>query len=150
MGEPFNHIQRDACRCGPPPEQCVAGEEVLAQFGWRDSRFRNEPRAGREVGLSMLRGGMSVDQVARYVLNATATDDRLKRACVRRATANRLRHAGFGVVHTPGPKDKGVHCTVSWPGSDPINGPQVPWPAGVTALFDSCFNEGTEAQTYEP
>jgi hypothetical protein len=150
MGKPLNHIQRDACRCGPPPERCVPPEEVLTQFGWSDSQFRNEPRIGIELGLSMLRGAMSTEQVARYVLNATATDDRLKRACVRRAAATRLRQAGFGVVHTPGPKGKEVHCTVSWPGSDPIDGPRVPWPREVTALFDSCFNEGTEAQTHEP
>jgi hypothetical protein len=82
MGKPVNHIQRDACRCGPPPERCVPPEEVLTQFGWCDS--------------------------------------------------------------------KEVHCAVSWPGDNPIDGPQVPWPREVTALFDSCFNEETEARTNEP
>ena len=60
MREAVNHIQRTACRCGSPPESCVAAEEVLTQFGWRDSPFRDQPRIGRELGLSVLRGSVSV------------------------------------------------------------------------------------------
>lgn len=56
------------------------------------------------------------------------------------ATALRLREAGFAIVHTPGRIRGGVHATVVWPADDPLNHQEVPWPPGVPALFDECFN----------
>ncbi len=144
-----NHVQRSVCRCGPPPEQCMAEDQELAQFGWANKPFRNQPRIDRELGLSVLRGPISVEAAVRYVLPEPPTQSQLRRGQTRLTTAGRLREAGFAVVHTPGPVRNDEHCTVVWPDSDPVSAPQVPWPPEVSARFDSCFNEGREVQADE-
>lgn len=144
-----NHVQRSACRCGPPPERCMADGQELAQLGWADRPFRNQPRIDRELGLSVLRGPISTEAAVRYVLPETPTQSQLRRGQIRLTTAGRLWEAGFAVVHTPGPVRKDEHCTVLWPASDPISAPQVPWPLEVSARFDSCFNKEREVQTDE-
>lgn len=149
VGEQSNHVQRSACRCGPAPERCVPDDGVLTQLGWAGKPFRNQPRIERELGLSVLRGTVSVEDAERYVLPRPPTSEQLKKGRVRRTTAGILRRAGFGVVHTPGPVRSGVHCTITWPDTDPVNAPEVPWPAQVSKRFDSCFNEEMEVQADE-
>lgn len=103
MGESPNHVRRSACRCGPPPERCLPDDEELVQHGWRDSRYRNQPRIDREPGLSVLRGPISIETATRYVLRwEEPTEQQLNRSRLRRTTAGALRAAGFAVVHTPG------------------------------------------------
>lgn len=100
MEKPPNHVQRSACHCGPPPERCVPDDEELIQHGWRGSRYRNQPRIDRELGLSVLRGSISVEEATRYVLRwERPTEQQLNRARIRRTTARALREVGFAVVH---------------------------------------------------
>jgi hypothetical protein len=149
LDEPPNHVKRSACQCGPSPEQCVSDSEVLAQHGWVGRSFRNQPRIDRERGLSVLRGEVSLEGATRYVLPREPNEQDLRKACIRRTTAAALRRAGFAVVHTPGKVRGSVHCTVAWPGADPLENPQVPWPPEVSAAFDSCFNEVWEVNPDE-
>jgi hypothetical protein len=149
-GEPSNHVKRAACRCGPPPEACVPDGAVITQHGWKPSPFRNQPRPERELGLSVLQGKLSVLEATRYVLQGEMpTDRQLLKARVRRTTGEMLRTAGFALVHTPGRLRRGVHCTVVWPDSDPLEAAGIPWPSEVSALFDSCFNEEGEVEPDE-
>lgn len=136
-----NHVKAAACRCGPLPEQCVLDEEVLTQYGQLRSPFRVEPRVDRELGLSVLRGPLSLEDVVRHVLRREPTEGDLAKSRVRRATAARLRRAGFAVVHTPGRTPDSPHCTVAWPATEPIENPQVPWPSEVSERFAGCFNK---------
>jgi hypothetical protein len=145
-----NHMQRDACHCGLSPEQCVRDEEMLTQFGLIRSPFRNQPRIDRELGLSVLRGEISLEDATRYVIQAEPTERDLMKARIRRTTAEVLREAGFAVVHTPGRRVRASsHCTIAWPDSDPIQMPHVPWPSEISARFDSCFNERGEVELDE-
>ena len=150
-GKPFNHVRWAACRCGPPPDRCVPDGAVLTQYGVRRAPFRNQPRIGRELGLSVLRGRISLEDAVRYVLKESPTEHDLRRARIRRTTVGELRLAGFAVVHTPGRvrgKDA-IHCTVAWPETDPIDASQVPWPAMASERFDACFNEVWEEEPDE-
>jgi hypothetical protein len=149
LGQPPNHIKRDACRCGPSPERCVSDSEVLTQHGRVAQSFRNQPRMHLELGLSVLKGEVSLEEATRYVLRREPTDKDLQKACIRRTTAGALRRAGFAVVHTPGRVSDSVHCTVAWPAADPLESSQVPWPPEVSAAFDSCFNEEEEVNSDE-
>src|SRR5712664_2930870 len=150
MAEPTNHVKRAACRCGPPPEQCVTDGEVLTQHGWQDSPFRAQPRIERELGLSVLRGAISAREVTQYVLQGKEpTDRQLAKARIRQTTAVELRLAGFAVVHTPGRVLDSAHCTVAWPDRDPLEAPEVPWPPDVSERFDSCFNKEGEVKAGE-
>ena len=146
MGQAPNHVRRAACRCGPPPELCVPDDEILTQHGWIRSPFRNQPRGERELGLSVLRGPISLTEATRYVLQGEPpTERQLRKSRIRSSTAILLRQAGFAVVHTPGRVRNSAHCTVAWPDTDPLEAPQVPWPSEVSERFDSCFNEEWEA-----
>jgi hypothetical protein len=146
LKEPPNHVKRAACRCGPPPELCVSDDEVLTQHGWTRSPFRSQPRIDRELGLSVLRGQVSLEEAAQYVLQGEQpTERQLLKSRIRRTTAKALRQAGFAVVHTPGRILASAHCTVAWPDRNPLEAPLVPWPAEVSERFDSCFNEEREA-----
>jgi len=140
---PANHVQRAACKCGPPPELCVPDETLLTQFAWRPSSFRIRPRADRgELGLSVLIGRLTVEEAARYVLMGQPPPARqLASAAVRLTTAGDFRRAGFAVVHTPGRVKPGIHATVVWPNTDPIRCPDGNWNTQVSDLFNMCFNE---------
>jgi hypothetical protein len=150
LGNLLNHMQRDACHCGPPPEQCVGDEEVLTQYGLIRAPFRNQPRIALELGLSVLRGRISLEDATRYVIQAKPAERDLMKARIRRTRAGVLREAGFAVVHTPGRRVRAsVHCTVAWPDSDPLRTPQVPWPSEISERFGSCFNEYREVEPDE-
>jgi hypothetical protein len=117
---------------------------VLVQHGWTSSPFRNQPRIERELGLSMLRGRISLEKVTQYVLQGELpTERQLKKSRIRRTTAAELRRKGFAIVHTPRRIPSSVHCTIVWPDDKPLEAPQVPWPPDVSERFDSCFNEET-------
>lgn len=139
-----NHVKAMACRCGSPPEHCVPDGETLTQYGRAGSPFRCQPRIERELGLSVLRGPLTLEETVRHVLRREPTESDLARSRIRRTSAGRLREAGFAVVHTPGRTSVGVHCTVAWPGAEPIENPQVPWPMEVAAQFQRCFTENEE------
>lgn len=122
----------------------MAADEIVPQYGRRAAGFRNQPRAGVELGLSVLRGQLTAEEAARYVLGARGqalTRHQLADAAVRHATARALRESGFAVVHTPGKIKGGPHTSVVWPSADPLTLQQVPWPAETSEKFDSCFNE---------
>jgi hypothetical protein len=141
-GGPVNHLRRAACRCGPPPEDCVADATVLTQFGRKTELFRNAPRIERELGVSLLMGEQTAEEALRYVLQGNSpTRQQLSQAVTRLTSVGKLRKAGFAVVHTPGRVAHGIHVSVVWPGADPLNRQDVPWPGAVSELFDSCFNE---------
>lgn len=140
-----NHVQRSACRCGTPPDECVPDDSLLTQHAWKAGKFRNAPRVEREVGLSMLIGDVSVEDATRHVLmGKPATREQLRRAVVRLTRAGKLRKVGFAIVHTPGRITAGRHVTVVWRDDDPLNHPEVPWPPAVSDLFDTCFNDEWE------
>lgn len=144
-----NHVKAAACRCGGPPERCISDGEVLTQYGKRRSAFRVQPRIERELGISLLRGLLPVQDAARHVLRREPTESDLNKSRIRGTTAGALRQAGFGVVHTPGRIPGGLHCTVAWPSSDPIANPRVPWPPEVSERFDRCFNKEEEGEPDE-
>lgn len=140
-----------ACRCGPPPEDCVLGDSVLTQQAWGAGKFRNAPRLERELGVSALIGEWSAEGATRYVLmGQSPTTKQLSRAVVRLTTVGKLRSAGFAVVHTPARVLRGAHVTVVWPDDDPLNRPDAAWPHEVSEQFDSCFNEGGGGGQNEP
>jgi hypothetical protein len=145
-----NHIQRSACKCGPPPEDCVPDNEDLTQYGPKAGKFRNQPREGVELGLSVLIGRWSAGDAVRYVLPQPPAKEQLDRAVVRLTTAGTLRKAGFAVVHTPGRVKPGKHATVVWSQGDPIAQPVVPWSQTASEEFDSCFNKEGEGEHDEP
>lgn len=72
----------------------MAEDQELAQFGWVSKPFRNQPRIDRELGLSMLRGPISIVAAVRYVLPETPTQSQLRKGRIRLTTAGRLREAG--------------------------------------------------------
>jgi hypothetical protein len=146
---PPNHVKRSACRCGPPPEQCVSDSEVLTQHGWLGRSFRNQPRIERERGLSVLRGEVSLKEATRRVLPREPSVRELAEARIRRTDVATLRRAGFAVVHTPGELRGSVHCTVVWPDAAPLENPQVPWPPEISEAFDACFNGRGEVEPDE-
>lgn len=132
------------CRCGTPPERCVSDDEVMTQYGQLRSPFRVQPRIERELGVSLLRGPLSLEEAARHVLRREPTESDLAKSRVRRTTVASLRTAGFAVVHTPGKISDSPHCTIAWPSADPIEKPQVPWPREVSERFEGCFNKEEE------
>jgi hypothetical protein len=141
-GGPSNHLRRAACRCGPPPERCVPDDTVLTQFGRKTELFRNAPRLERELGVSLLIGKQTIEDALRYVLQGNPpTRQQLRQAVTRLTSVGKLRNAGFAVVHTPGRVRQGIHVSVVWPGDDPLNRQDIPWPGSVSEAFDSCFNE---------
>lgn len=151
MDKVQNHVKAGACGCGPPPEQCVRDDEVLTQYGQLRSPFRGQPRVERELGISVLRSVNSLEEATRHVLRREPTDSDLRKSRIRRTTAAVLRAAGFAVVHTPGRVLHSPHCTIVWPDADPIETPQVPWPAEVSERFEECFNDkGGEGEADEP
>jgi hypothetical protein len=129
----------------------VPDETVLTQFGWSTEAFRKAPRIDRELGVSLLVGEQSSEAALRYVLAGTAPSKRQLIQASRRLTkAGALRVAGFAVVHTPGRVKGGIHVTVVWPGTEPLNRQDVPWPIAVSELFDTCFNDDRGGGRNEP
>lgn len=129
-----------ACRagCGSDPLDCVPDDVVLAQYG--EARFRNEPRAAIEKGLSMQIGEWAAEDLCRHIFG-TPPEEHLLLAAVRYTKAGDLRARGFSVIHTPGRVgSQKSHVTIAWTtgASDAIA--SVPWPTSVTTAFDECFN----------
>jgi hypothetical protein len=115
---------------------------ILTQQSW-SGEYRSAPREDREKDLSMLRGELSVLEACEYVnVRGPLTEARVARAGVRYTTAGKLRAKGLAVVHTPGRIKGGPHVSVVWPGDNPLDTQEVPWPPGVSAAFTACFNEG--------
>jgi hypothetical protein len=138
-------IRRAACKCGPPPDQCVPDEAFLTQHAY-NGKFRRAPRIEREVDVSLLVGNdWSEASATRYILREREPSERqLAETTLRQTTAGALRRVGFAVVHTPGKIKTKPHVSVIWPNSDPLVRQQVPWPPGVSDRFDACFTGNEE------
>jgi hypothetical protein len=119
----------------------VPDEMILTQQTW-NGEYRSGPREDREKDLSMLRGELSLVEACEYVnVRGPLTEARVARAGVRYTTAGRLRAKGLAVVHTPGKIKDGPHVSVVWPDDNPLDNQVAPWPPGVSAGFEACFNE---------
>ena len=136
-----NFVAKRACKCGPPPAECIAPTEVLTQYG-KAGDFRSSPNFETgEVEMSLLRGLFTPHAAARTVRGSRLSDAELTSAGARYTTAGRLRKAGFAVVHTPLSVKKPDHVSVVWPDDDPLNRQDVPWPKPVVDAFNECFND---------
>lgn len=66
----------------------------------------------------------------------------VERADVRYTSAQRLRDAGFAVIHTCGGAGEGYgHVSVVWPSQEPLDKADPNWPAPVQDAFAACFTE---------
>lgn len=146
-----NYVEANACRCGPPPDQCIQDDELLTQHTWRAGVFNDEPRQG-ELDLSMLRGDVSVADACDYRTSGVRVSAaKIAKAGRRQTTAGKLRAAGLAVVHTPGQRIKnGLHVSVVWPQDDPVHVQQTPWPPDVSNGLAACFNEERGDSDDEP
>lgn len=144
------YVANRACRCGPPPEECVGDDELLTQHTWVDGEFIDEPRES-EKDLSMLRGDVSVEECCTFRSPIYGAAPAKVAASGRRvAAAGKIRAAGLAVVHTPGPKTpKGLHVSIVWPQGNPIQAQKAPWPTRVSEAFKACFNEEEEGREYQ-
>lgn len=142
-----SHVQKAACRCGPPPELCITDDTVLTQHAWSVDKFRAQPRIEVEVAVSLLVGSdWTKESASKYVLRGESpTRRRLARVALRHTTAGALRAAGFAVVHTTGRVRGNPHVSVVWPATRPLQEQLVPWPSEVSARFDACFTGENEA-----
>lgn len=133
-----------SCRCGPPPEQCLADDEVVSHYGEINAtgacHHHSSPRPPKVPALSVHRGRLTPHEACAHV-RGPVTDALLTRTCVRYTTVGALRTAGFAVLHTPGRLTAGVHCSVFYPAGNPTTDQTAPWPASVRKAFDRCFNE---------
>lgn len=135
-------MRGEACQCGPPPDLCVADDEVLTHHTKTAGEFLNAPRVETEREISLLRGKLTTEEATRYRFRrggAAAIQAAVERSSVRHTTAGQLRRVGFAVVHTPGRMINGTHISVVWPTDDPLKRQDVPWPDDVAAKFASCF-----------
>lgn len=133
-----------ACKCGPPPEECVKDDTVLVRYyaaARRDTAFTL--REGNETALSVLMADdWSLHEIATYVrMGRPPTPEVLATARALRTTAGNLRRSGFAAVHTPGAIPNGPHVSVVWPAAKPFEEQAATWPPEVSAAFRACFNE---------
>lgn len=140
-----SYFSRSACDCGPPPELCVADDEVLTHHGKAADAFIDAPRINRgrnrgpERDVSLLRGKWTARDATIYRFSHP-TPGQLARAVVRCTTAGKLRSAGFAVLHTPGALENGPHVSVVWPADNPMERQDIPWPKEVADRFTKCFD----------
>ena len=131
----LNFIVSVACKCGPPPEECLQNDEQITQLSEAGGApFRDAPRSDRERGLSVIRGKREVEEAERLVkVRLTSPDNR-----VRHATVGVLRAAGFAVVHTP-TRTNPDHVSVIWPGDNWKTQQDIPWSPEVMLKFAACL-----------
>lgn len=134
-----NYVQDRACSDPDGPLSCVAAEELVTQHTFTGS-YRDMPRLGRELSLSVFRGRVSARDATNYIKFGKMVEEWEKRRIrVRRLGVGKLRAAGLAIVHTPGRVAYPEHCSVVWPASDPLNMQIADWPAEVQAAFAACF-----------
>lgn len=138
-------VRKRACPVDLAGGQCIGGEEILTQHTKERGQYIKAPRPDMkdEVELSVMRGRLTVAaayQQRNGGLPAHPAD--VERADVRYTTAQRLRDAGFAVIHTCGPAGEGYgHVSVVWPPANPLDEPDRNWPTAVQDDFDTCFTE---------
>jgi hypothetical protein len=132
----MNHLEKAKCGC-PDPEACIGDRQILTQLDNAEGGFRLAPRPNRaELGLSMMIGRLSAEQMMSLVARRRLADGR----AVRYTTAGTLRGSGFAVLHTPGRSSDRPHASIVWPIPGGPWNPAVPWDEDVQKRFDSCFN----------
>lgn len=140
----INFVAKRACRCGPPPEECVGDDEILTHYG-HNGEFTPAPRESvQEREVSVLRGPYTAHEAARQVRGSRLSDAERSAASARYAHAGDLRDKGFAVVHTPGRVRNPGHVSIVWPADDPLNRQDIPWPQDVVTAFNGCFNDSVE------
>ena len=136
-------VRKRACPVDLAGGQCIGGEEILTHQTEQRGQYKNAPDAHREVELSIMRGRLAVAAACQQRNNGQpAPPADVERAGVRYTTAQRLRDAGFAVIHTCGGAGEGYgHVSVVWPPANPLDEPDPNWPASVQAAFAACFTE---------
>src|SRR6266581_4354853 len=137
-----NYVRDNACSDPDGPVLCIADEEVVTQHTFKSSgSYRNAPRPGRELSLSVFRDRVSARDATNYVRFGGQVEEWEKRKVrVRRLDVGRLQAAGLAVVHTPGRRVAyPEHCSVVWPPDDPVNTQVADWPPEIQAAFTACF-----------
>lgn len=117
-------------------EDDLGRDEWLTQYGNRayppGQPFRNRPREGKETRISLVRGRLSVDDVARKV-NRHRTEGAMPGDGVRYVKAGVLHDAGFQAEASPS-RLIPDHVSVGLAG-------EGDWTEDVSAGFDECFIE---------
>jgi hypothetical protein len=137
-----NYVRDNACSDHDGPVLCIAAYEVVTQHTFKGSgSYRNAPRLGRELSLSVFRGSVSARDATNYVRFGRQVEEWEKlKIRVRRLDVGKLRAAGLAVVHTPGRRVAyPEHCSVVWPPDDPVNTQVADWPPEIQAAFAACF-----------
>ena len=63
-----NYVRDNACSDHDGPVLCIAADEVVTQHTFKGSgSYRNAPRLGRELSLSVFRGSVSARDATNYV-----------------------------------------------------------------------------------
>ena len=137
-----SQISRQACSCGPAPQDCLDDDTIVTQLSNKDGSFRKAPRSGMERGTSVVIGSVELSAAFAQVTKRLPTEDDLRCNRIRAAKVGDLRTAGFAVVHTPGKKIlDNPHASVVWPAANPLRFQEIPWSENVSLRFDACFNE---------
>lgn len=136
-------LVKRACRCGPPPEDCLTDGTVVTQLTERDGTFRCHPRHDRERALSVQIGQLTTEQMYPKVVPGPSGPAEIDRNSVRHTTVGNLRASGFTVVHTPGNRVRSsTHASVLWSaGHDWRTLQVVPWDSDVQGKLEQCFND---------
>jgi hypothetical protein len=137
-----NYVRDNACSDHDGPVLCIADGEVVTQHTFKGpGSYRNAPRLGRELSLSVFRGSVSARDATGYVRFGRPVEEWEKpKVRVRRLDVGKLRAAGLAVVHTPGRRVAyPEHCSVVWPPDDPVNTQVADWPIEIQAAFAACF-----------
>ncbi len=148
-----NYVRDNACSDPDGPVLCIADEEVVTQHTFKGSgSYRNAPRPGRELSLSVFRGSVSARDATNYVRFGGQVEEWEKRKIrVRRLDVGKLRAAGLAVVHTPGRRVAyPEHCSVVWPSDDPVNSQVSDWPAEIQAAYADALLVRKKDGTNEP
>lgn len=134
-----NYVRDRACADPDGPMLCIVDAELLTQHTFTGS-YRDMPRTGRELSLSVFRGRVSARDATGYIkLGKQVEDWEKRRIRVRRLNVWKLRAAGLAVVHTPGRVAYPEHCSVVWPADDPLNIQIADWSPEVQVAFAACF-----------
>ncbi len=148
-----NYVRDNACSDPDGPVLCIADEEVVTQHTFKSSgSYRNAPRPGRELSLSVFRDRVSARDATNYVRFGGQVEEWEKRKIrVRRLDVGKLRAAGLAVVHTPGRRVAyPEHCSVVWPSDDPVNSQVSDWPAEIQAAYADALLVRKKDGTNEP
>jgi hypothetical protein len=136
-----NYVRDNKCSCPDGPLTCIKGSELVTLHTFKRGRYKDAPRLGRELSVSVFRGEVSAKDATGYVRfnRPPLTEKDKAKIAVRRLSVGKLREAGLVVVHTPGSVEYPEHVSVVWPPRDPVDYQDADWPAEIRAGFTSCF-----------